>query len=475
MALQDIVLQTIRHNNLIPAGSTVVVAVSGGPDSLALLHILHLLRMPLECALHAATFDHQLRGESSAADVRFVEQTGREWGVRVSTGQADVRQIAEAEGVSIEVAGRQARYDFLARVAREVGALRVAVAHHADDQAETVLMHIVRGAGLDGLGGMALQSAVPGHPDLVLIRPFLNVTRAQIDAYCAEHGLAPREDVTNQDISLLRNFVRWKTLPHLEQLNPGVRRALVQLADIAGVERDYMEQRLRDVIERHVTAETHAISIERDVFRELHPALQRRYVSWAAQRLTGGSTDTGYAHVVAALEVGLGGKVGATALLAGGARLRVDYTTLAIERIDGVPHLPDIPLLDEGTEIKVTIPGWTLLPGTRWRLNVSTMPRDKIKPHAQLSIPDGSDVTLRTRREGDRFAPRGMDGHTQKVGRWMINRKTPKAIRDRIPLLVVDRQIAAIAMGEAWAISHWFAVEDPAHIRVFFTWEKNEP
>jgi tRNA(Ile)-lysidine synthase len=336
-------------------------------------------------------------------------------------------------------------------------------------------MHIIRGAGLDGLGGMAIQSAVPGHPDLVLIRPFLNVTRAQIEAYCAEHGLTPRDDVTNQDISLLRNFIRWETLPHLERLNPGVRRALVQLADIAGVERDYMEGQLQQVIERHVTVHAHSILIERDVFGELHPALQRRYVYWAAKRLASTSTDTEYVQVVAAVEIGLRGRVGATALLAGGARLRVDYTTLAIERIDAATPPPDIPLLGVGTEINVTIPGLTLLPGGHWRLNASTMPGDRIKAQAQLSIPNGSTVVLRTWREGDRFAPLGMDEHTQKVGRWMINRKIPKRIRDRIPLLVIDGQIAAIATGETWAISQRFAVEDAAHTGVFFTWEKNEP
>ncbi len=475
MALQDITRQTIQHNKLIPAGSTVVVGVSGGPDSLALLHVLHQWRIRFECVLHVATFDHQLRGENSAADVRFVEQIGKDWGIPVSAGRANVRQIAEAEDVGIEVAARWLRYDFLAQVAREVSASRVAVAHHADDQAETVLMHILRGTGLDGLGGMALQSAVPGHPDLVLIRPFLNVTRAQIEAYCAEHGLNPREDVTNQDISLLRNYLRRETLPHLEQLNPNVRRALIQLADITGVERDYMERQLQWVIEQHITVDMQSIMIEREVFRQLHPALQRRYIYWAVQHLVHGSTDTGYVHVVAAVEIGLRGKVGATALLAGGIRLRVDYARLVIERMGEAHHLPDTPLLDERADIKVTVPGSTLLPGSQWRLNASLIPGDRIEAQARLSVPKGADIVMRTRREGDRFAPLGMDGHTQKVGRWMINRKIPKAIRDRIPLLEVDGQIAAIATGEAWAISHWFAVEEPSHSVVYFAWEKNEP
>ena len=473
MDLLETALRSIQRNGLIREGSTVVIGVSGGPDSLALLHVLRQLSSQLSLRLHVATFDHQLRGESSIEDTRFVEQIGREWGVPVTVGRGDVRQIAETNNIGIEAAARRARYDFMAQVAREVGASHVAVAHHADDQAETVLIHIIRGSGLDGLSGMAAQAPLPGHPDITLIRPFLKATRAQIEAYCQEHHLNPREDITNRDTSLLRNFIRWETLPHLEKLNTNVRQALAQLADIAQVERDYMERALQQVIVQHVTLHDHAVEIGREQFRTLHPALQRRYVYWAARRVLRNDTATGYLHVVSAVEIGVRGSVGATALLAGGARLRVDYDTLVIERTDVTTRLPDVPLIAEETEVAVTIPGTTRLPDGTWMLR-SWVAGNKEKAQARLAIPDRSRVVLRSRRDGDRIAPLGLGGHTQKVGRWMINHKIPKAIRDRIPLLIVNGEIAAICTGTQWAIGETFAVNKDTPC-VYFAWEKNEP
>ena len=464
MTLERVTLHTIRQNRLIAAGGLVVVAISGGTDSLALLHVLHQLAGTLGIQLHAATFDHQLRGEFSADDVRFVEETAQMWGIPVTSGRANVRQIAAAQGVGIEVAARQARYDFLARVVREVGASCAAVAHHADDQAETVLMHIIRGAGVEGLSGMALSSPMPGHPDIALIRPFLAVTRAQIEAYSHQHGLQPREDATNKDTAIPRNFIRWETLTHLETLNPSIRRALVQLADIARVEHDYIEQQLQQVVTRHVTILGERITLSRKVFGDLHPALQRRFIYWAAQHL--GSADTGYVHIVAASEMGLRGNMGAVALLSGGLRLRIDYDTIVIESENPPKAASDSLRLDGQSKISVSIPGTTALADGTWLLNASTICEGSV--NARLAVLEGSDVILRTRKEGDRFAPLGMGGHTQKLGRRMINRKIPEAIRDRVPLLVVNDQIAAILSGEAWPVSETFAVHADSPRIVYF-------
>src|SRR5262249_43267249 len=148
------------------------------------------------------------RGQAGAEDAKFVVEMANSWGVPVTMGQIDVAKLAQEQRTGIEAAARLARYQFLAKVAHEVSALRIAVAHHADDQAETVLMHLIRGSGIRGLSGMAWSAPVPDHPDLTLIRPSLAVTRAQIEAYCAENSLIPRQDATNTDISLLRNRLR---------------------------------------------------------------------------------------------------------------------------------------------------------------------------------------------------------------------------------------------------------------------------
>lgn len=460
MSLPDQIHHFIQEHRLISPGDGVVIGVSGGADSLALLHLLHHLRPRLGCWLHVATFDHQLRGADSAADVRFVVQTARAWGLPVTTGQADVRSSAQPGG--IEQAARHARYDFLAQTARTVGASSVAVAHHAGDQAETILIHIIRGTGTQGLMGMAARSPVPGHPALTLIRPLLTATRAQIEAYCQQHGLAPRQDATNQDTAYLRNRLRLETLPALRQLNPQIDQALIQLADIVAADNDYIQQQLDTAITDRLARTDGRIALDRARFAALHPALQRRFVHWAAGQL--GDDTTGYQHIIHALQVAQGGQTGAQAVLPGGLRLRVDYTTIVIEQ-EAAPAPYNGPRLPPDAPLHVIIPGTTsLLDG--WVLHTSPAPT---APDAQpLAIRPGQTVVLRTRRTGDRFAPLGMDGHTQTLKKWLVDHKIPAAIRDHLPLLLAGDDIAALYTGSAWAVSQHYAVDTNSQHIIYF-------
>ncbi len=458
-------LHTIRTQNLIPPDSRLLVAVSGGADSLALLHMLRELAPALDCHLHAATFDHGLRGAAGAADARFVAETAAAWNVPVTVGAADVSALAQREKLSIEAAARQARYDFLASSARQIGAERVAVAHHAGDQAETVLLHLLRGSGIRGLAGMAAQAPLPGHPDLTAIRPLLAVSRAAIETYCREHDLHPREDASNTDITYLRNRLRHETLPYLQTINPQITRVLAQLADVAAVENIYLEQQLHAAVAGGAAViTTERIHLHRETFQSLHPAIQRRLVAWAVEQIAGSKQDVDYIHMITAVAVARRGRPGAVVELPGGLRLRVDYTAYLIERAD--TPLPEIqtPLLDHDEEIPVTIPGLTPL-SARWALAADfASPADMPTPEtgAALTIPPGSVVTLRARRAGDRFAPPGLDGHTQKISRWLVNRKIARRWRDRLPLLTVNGAVAALFVGERWIVSEDFAAR-PAH------------
>ena len=238
------VRQVIQKFQLITQEQTLVIGVSGGTDSLALLHVLNQLAPRLGIVIHAATLDHQLRGAESAGDVQFVEQVCHEWNIAVTVGRTNVIELAQHQQLGIEAAARLARYDFLAQVAHNLGASTIAVAHHEDDQAETVLMHLLRGAGVHGLSGMALRSLVPNHTDLKLIRPLLSVSRQEIEAYCVEHNLEPRHDSTNSDTSLLRNAIRLEMLPILQRYTPQVKPALARWAEIAAVEDEYLQQQV---------------------------------------------------------------------------------------------------------------------------------------------------------------------------------------------------------------------------------------
>ena len=332
-------------------------------------------------------------------------------------------------------------------------------------------MHIIRGAGLRGLGSMTMRSPLPGDPRYTLLRPFLNVTRAQIEAYCRDHGLRPRHDLTNEDTTLFRNRLRHEVLPLLRQLNPQVTRVLGQLGDVAAVDNAYLEAALHAGVLPHVQRDGPALVIPRDIFTQLHPAMPRRLIAWAAAELIDDPRkEAGYVPIVTAVQVAVHGVTGARAELPGGIQLRVAYDKLIIGPADYAPQLLT-PLLPENARIDVVIPGMTPI-GDGWRLFASETPPADRQAAARLHIPIGARVALRTRRPGDRFAPLGMAGHRQKIKAWMIDRKVPLEIRDRVPLLEVDGQIAAILFGDRWPIGQQFAVGDMTDRIVYFWADK---
>jgi tRNA(Ile)-lysidine synthase len=438
--LYDQLRQAIQQNQLIPDGARLVVGVSGGADSLALLHALHALAPAAGWHLHVATLDHGLRGAAGAADADYVRGLCVAWGLPVTVGQADVRSAG-----GIEAAARRARYDFLAAVAHEVGAGIVAVAHHADDQAETVLLRLLRGTGLRGLRGMALTSPLPFHPELQVVRPLLFTPRRQIDDYCRQHALLPREDATNADTTLLRNAVRHQLLPLLETLAPPIRQSLIRLAETAALEDDYLSLELRRLWESSACVNTaDSAAIRREVFRALHPALQRRWVIGAVEQVAGAEW-VDHVHVLAARRIALSGRQGARAQFAGGAHLRVDYDFVRVEKAEQVIAAF---LLPPDTDVPLPVPG--VLRMASIEIGVETVP---VGTAGALGIPQGVLLRLRTRREGDRFAPQGMGGHTRKLSRWMGDRHVPLAQRDGLPLLEIAGEVVAVWWEQCWQIS----------------------
>lgn len=326
------VLTTIREQGLAADGDHVVAAVSGGADSLCLLHVLHDLQTTVGFHLTAATFDHGLRGADGAADAAYVVDVCAQWGIVCHAGRA-VEPLAErAAGVGLEAAARRARYEFLMSVCLQVGADRAATGHHADDQAETVLLRLLRGSGLTGIAGMAFAAPLPYAPGLRLIRPLLRLRRSDCDAYCAAIGVTPREDATNRDRERLRNQIRWEVLPMLRAINPQIETALGSLAEIAAVDDGFIQAALLRATPDEISDDA-GITLPRRSFRALPDALRRRWIASAARRLTG---DEGAAishdRVLAADALARRGRTGQIALLGDGLRLRLTPTTIVMER-----------------------------------------------------------------------------------------------------------------------------------------------
>ncbi|MDE3230057.1 MAG: tRNA lysidine(34) synthetase TilS, partial [Chloroflexota bacterium] len=278
-----VVARAVAGGALWPAGATVVAAVSGGADSLCLLGTLLALREARQSGapgeIVVATLDHGLRGAAGAEDARWVAELAASLGLRCIAGQVDARAHAKARRLSPEDAARRLRYTFLRRVAGEVGAARIALGHTLDDQAETVLLHLLRGSGLDGLAGMR-----PLRGDLA--RPLLELTHAQTVAWCAARGWLPREDVTNRDERYLRNRVRRRLLPLLEAYNPGVRRTLARNAAYIADDLALLEALTDEAWAEAVVGEDAArIELRLASLREAAPALRRRLLRRAARRL----------------------------------------------------------------------------------------------------------------------------------------------------------------------------------------------
>ncbi len=464
----------IRRYELFRPGDAVVVGVSGGPDSLCLLHLLQRLAPELALRLHVAHLNHGLRGAEADADAAFVAELAGRWGLPVSLERVDVAALARSAGLSLEEAARHARYAFLAEVAQAVGGSAVAVGHNADDQAETVLMHFLRGSGVAGLRGMLPRSpladyrlsglalsgrtatreeeaanATPPARMLALVRPLLAVSRDDIEAYCAAHGLAPRFDRSNEDTTFYRNRLRHELLPFLATYNPAIREVLTRTAEVLAGDFAILQTALAEAWAAvALPAPPGEVRFDLAGWRRLPIGLQRATVREAVHRLRWSLRNINWEHVDRAVWCGREGSTGQSATLAAGLALEVGYGALRIAA-EGAPWTDDLPQMT--TSLRLSAPGITAL-GGGWlvsvrRLAASELPagwdenRDPWTAWLDAEAV-GDELILRPRQPGDRFRPHGLGGHSTKVNEFMINLKVPRGLRAGWPVLAGQKGIA---------------------------------
>jgi tRNA(Ile)-lysidine synthetase-like protein len=479
--------RAIRACGCLQPGDVAVLGVSGGADSLAMLHLFSRTRDVLAIKPHVLHLDHGIRGAEAQADADFVARMCREWDIPCLVERADVPALARRSHLTLEEAARLARYRALAGEAGRLGARVIAVAHNADDQAETVLMHFLRGSGLAGLRGMLPVTPVTDFPitppvgragpgvslpaDCVIVRPLLAIPRADIEVYCAAEHLTPRLDRTNLDTTYFRNRLRREIVPLLETLIPGLRARLAHTAATVAADFEQLERDL-DAEWPGLTLEESAGRIALDLkrWRGLTPSLQRAALRRAIAHLRANLRNIGFVPVEAARHVAHEGSTGAQATLPGGLVLRLDYARLVIAPAADRPPAPDWPLLAPGAAILVdTTTGVDVPPGWQFHLSAYTGPRsgpgwesclaDPWCAVLNLSAEDRADLWLRTRRPGDRFQPQGVRG-TQKVNAFMINAKIAAVWRGRIPLLAAGDRIAWLC---GWRVDERFVVKPQTH------------
>jgi tRNA(Ile)-lysidine synthase len=460
------VAEFCQKHALLDQRDKIVVGVSGGPDSLCLLHYLVHFRSDLGLDLTIAHLNHQLRGSEAQADEAFVRDVAARWQVPIRVEAHDVAALAAERKQSLEEAARQVRYAFLWRTAGAVGAGKIAVGHNADDQIETVLMHFLRGTGLAGLRGMLPLTDIAGlrlHPDDTintaspapkLIRPLLAISRAEIETYCQAHDLAPRQDYSNQDVTFFRNRLRHELIPLLETYNPNIRQVLRRTANVVAADFDILQADLEQAWRRVIRAESlEKIGFDLAGWLALPLALKRSTLRRAIQSLRHSLRDISFEHVEQAITIVQKGQTGTQATLPQGLKLTVDYHRLLIapENRVSVPEEAEGPYLAKGQVILLNLPGVSAIPRTNWRLISELMASDSLPPQQLDQVGRwetyldaevvGHKVVLRTRQPGDRFQPLGLGGHSQRINEFMINEKIPAGLRDHIPLLVGDNRI----------------------------------
>lgn len=461
------VAEYCRNHALLHQNDHLVVGVSGGPDSLCLLHLLHTLAPGMALTLTVAHLNHQLRGRAADADEDFVRAVASAWQIPIRVETANILAMAAAQKQSIEEAARQARYAFLWRVAAQVGAAKIAVAHNADDQAETVLMHFLRGAGLSGLRGMlpAINiSRLRLNPNNIppetsgpapqLIRPLLEISRAEIEAYCREHNLTPRRDASNQDTTFFRNRLRHELIPLLETYNPNIRQVLCRTAGVAAADAELLRQHLEAIWPAIIKSQTpNRVEFDLPAWRNLPLAMKRSTLRRAVQHLRRSLRDISFEHIETAVALAEKGKTGAEATLPRGLKLAVGYTSLVIapEHVTPFPARPDAPYLNPGQVVTLAVPGVTPLPHTGWQVHAALLLPNKVDRRvfnrlnpweAYLDAGRVGDApVLRTRRPGDVFCPLGMGGRRKKINEFMIDQKIPADRRGHIPLLVTGKRV----------------------------------
>jgi tRNA(Ile)-lysidine synthase len=456
--LERRVLRHIESHGLFSGAQRALLAVSGGPDSTALLLILaHLAASgALKLDLWLAHFDHALRRRAEReAEKVFLADLAARLGLPFLVGQGDVRAHARRNRLSVEEAARELRYRFLAEEAEKAAIDVVATGHTADDQAETVLMHLVRGSGLAGLAGMRPSSSwpFPGHGDLLLVRPLLEVSRAQTERYCQEEGVSPCLDVTNLLLGPLRNRIRHELLPLLRHYNPKIDGALLRLAAATASDLSYLEETAGTFWQALAVKDEGSVSFRREELMALSPAIRTRLLLAACQQLLADARQIEAVHIHSMVEA-LAKPAASRISLPGGLAFAVDgeavRLTLGREVAAGVAPIAETPLTVPG---RTTVAGWLveaeILPGER--VEVGADPYEAFVDYQAV----GDQLTVRGRRRGDRFRPLGLGGE-KKLQDYLVDGKVPREERDGIPLVCA-------AWGIAWVVGH--RIDERARVR----------
>jgi tRNA(Ile)-lysidine synthase len=429
---------TIEKYHMLSGGERLVVAVSGGPDSVALLHVLHSLGATYGLTLHVAHLEHGLRGEAALEDQRFVEGLCRDLGLGLTARSVDVAERAAASTLSVEAVARQLRYAFLNDVLKETGAAKIATGHNANDQAETLLLNLLRGSGIAGLRG--IRPAMEGR----IIRPLVEARRDEILAYLADKRLDFRIDASNEDSAYDRNRLRKLLIPLVEkEFNPRIVDSLVRTASIFSLVAEHFDGEVELAQKACCRSEDGRVILNVERFAGLAPAVKLFTLYAVLRSLEGDDQVVSYDTLVALVNVAERSRSGSRVDVGSGIAAIKEFGDLVIGRDVALP---------EPYEISLAVPGTTRIDqvGRAVEVGILREPPDSGDIYRsgetvyfdfdKLALP----LTARNWREGDRIVPFGLAG-SKKVHDVFVDEKIPASERAGIPIICDRDEIIWIA------------------------------
>lgn len=433
------VCETLSKYHMLCSGDRVITALSGGPDSVFLIHALNKLKKNLNISLFAFHLNHGLRGEEADRDMEFCKNLCERLKIPIQTAKRDAASFAREKGLSVEEAGHHLRYSIYRDMLTFFKADKIATGHTFDDQAETVLMRLLSGAGKKGLAGIA-----PVREDCI-IRPLIEVRKREILDFLERSGIEYKTDLTNLDESMMRNRIRKILIPLLkEKFNPQIEENLCRIATIFQEELTYLDETSDSLLNRFakINGNRGVLNIEETL--SLSPFIAKYLIRRFISDFSGSLRDISWEHTNNLYEL-LENRSGSSVILPGGLKAEREYRFLVVSRLNKEDESDVLP------EIRLNIPGVTQ--SREWGVSI----KGEIFEYVPQNIGDNPysiyldydecrdrEFILRARKEGDRFTPLGMKG-SKKVKDFFIDQKVPRRLRENIPIVVCGNDILWVA------------------------------
>lgn len=436
--MKNKVLKVIEENKLIEEGNNIVIGLSGGPDSIALLYVLLEIQEDIDFNIYIAHINHGIRGKDALEDEKFVEDLCEDLALPYYCKKANMNQYAKEKGISSEEAGREIRYGFFREILSKIGGGKIAVAHNKDDQAETLIMRFFRGTGIDGLKGMKYK-----YNDI--IRPVLGIEREEIENYLLSRKIASRLDKTNLQPIYNRNKIRLELMPYIrENYNPNIVDTLWRTSEIAAIDSEFLDQYAEKAYNKMVKKKKeYSIVLDGNLFKDQHVSIQQRILRNCILHINHDLQGFTKTHITSILNLFVEGATGKKIDISNHIEARTNYEELVITKKQAS--------INKAFSYKLKLEGNTYIKELGFKIKTQIISVDKI----DINIKDRfikyfdydklqGELLVRNRKAGDRFVPLGMKGN-KKIKDYFIDEKISKEKRDEIPLITDGKEIMWIA------------------------------